>query len=516
MSHKGRLSLAVGIFCLVCLCGLYFSLRVWMPFMWGVLIPSFIGFLGWVFYDRKILYEFFSLKTTKFGIDMGSVILLSVLFIAVINFVGARHSKTFDFSVNRVNTLSEQSQSLAASLQSDFSVKFFYKNGVDSVDYNKATFRDLVKKYQDVNPKIQVEYVEMNEKAKLTQEFGATRGVGEAFVEYRGNRNRVENYTEQDFTNAIIKVTRTTKKTIYFLEGHGERSIDDEKDEGSLFGFRQMLEKNSYIIKKLSLVSTNEIPQETDVLVIAAPTQSFQDHEVKAIEAYLKRGGSVFVALEGTRTPTGFQKIMANVGVELENFYVFNVFNTPKGLQVNAQSATVGIVFSAASDITRVFNSTQMTVFLQPHALKDYPHSDKIKIDYIVKTPETSVALKELDSSDYIGNPQSYNLAAEIKGPYLDSDKIFHMVVTSDIDFMTNILLYQNLNRDLALNSISILAKDKDLVSISPKEAGVTKMLLSPPEFNQFFKFVVVGLFLPLPFLFMIISLILWYRRRHA
>jgi ABC-type uncharacterized transport system involved in gliding motility auxiliary subunit len=157
-----------------------------------------------------------------------------------------------------------------------------------------------------------------------------------------------------------------------------------------------------------------------------------------------------------------------------------------------------------------------MTVFRQPHALKDFPHSDKIKIDYIVKTPESSVALKELDSSDYIGKPQSYNLVAEIKGAYLDSLKNFNMVVTADVDFMTNILLYQNLNRDLALNSISALAKDLDLVSITPKEILATKMLLSPPEFNQFFKFTVVGIFFPLPFLFMIISLVLWYRRRHA
>lgn len=516
MSHKGRLSLLLGVFCFVCLGGLYFALRVWMPFMWGVLVPSIIGFLGWIYYDRRILLEFFSLKTTKFGIDMGAVIFLSILFIAVINFVGARHTKTFDFSINQMNSLSEQSKKIAGTLQADFAVKFFYKNGADQVESNKRVFRDLVKKYQDLNSKIQFEFVEMNEKAKLTQEFGASRGSGEAFIEYRGNKNRIENYTEQDFTNAIIKVTRTTKKTIYFLEGHGERSIEDEKDEGSLFGFKQLLEKNSYVVKKLSLISVPEVPQETDVLVIAAPTQSFQDHEIKAIEAYVKRGGNLLIALEGARIPTGFQRIMSNMGVELENFYVFNVFNTPMGQVVNAQSPTVAVVYSPTSEITKVFGANQMTVFRQPHALKDYPHSDKIKVEYIVKTPDSSVALKELDSSDYLGKPQSYNLVAEIKGQYLDSDRLFTAIVTADIDFMTNILLYQNLNRDLALNTVSALAKDLDLVSITPKETTASKVLLSPPEFNQFFKFVVIGLFLPLPFVFMFVSLILWYRRRHA
>lgn len=516
MSQKGRLALAVAVFCFLCLGGLYFALRVWMPFMWGFLISSVLAFLTWVFYDRKILIEFFSLKTTKYGIDMGAIIFLSVLFIAVLNFVGARHTKTFDFSANQMNSLSDQSKKLASALQADFVVKFFYKYGADQVENNKKAFRDLVKKYQDVNSKIQLEFVEMNEKAKLTQEYGATKGSGEAFIEYKGNKNRIENYTEQDLTNAIIKVTRTNKKIIYFLEGHGERSIDDEKDEASLFGFKQLLEKNSYVIKKLSLISTPEVPQEADTVVIAAPTQSFQEHEVKAIESYLVRGGSVLVTLSTAKVPTGLQKIMTAVGLDIESFYVFNVFNTPMGQVVNSQSPTVAVVYSPLSEITKVFGPNQMTVFRQPHPLKDLTRNEKIKLEYIVKTPESSVALKDLDSSDYTGKPQSYNLAAEIKGFYGTGEKEFSMVVISDINFMTNILLYQNLNRDLALNSVSALAKDLDLVSVTPKETMATKMLLSPPEFNQFFKFTVVGLFLPLPFLFMIIALVLWYKRRHA
>jgi hypothetical protein len=32
----------------------------------------------------------------------------------------------------------------------------------------------------------------------------------------------------------------------------------------------------------------------------------------------------------------------------------------------------------------------------------------------------------------------------------------------------------------------------------------------------QFFNFSVVGLFIPLPFVLMILSIVLWYRRRHA
>ena len=41
-------------------------------------------------------------------------------------------------------------------------------------------------------------------------------------------------------------------------------------------------------------------------------------------------------------------------------------------------------------------------------------------------------------------------------------------------------------------------------------------MKMNPVEFTQFFKFMVVGLFLPIPFVFLIFGIILWMKRRHA
>ncbi len=515
MSKKGKLFLTISMLSLIAFVGLFFALKVWMPFMWFILAPFAIGLIGWIIVDIKNLKEFFGMKTTKQGLNMGAIILIALFFIALVNFVGARHYKTFDYSGNQVNTLSEQTKKVIQSLDQDVQVKYFYKNGADRAEENKKSFRDLMKRYQDASPRIQLEFVEMNEKAKLAQDFGANKGSGEAFIDYKGSKNRVENYTEQDFTNAIIKVTRTAKKTIFFLEGHGERSLDQEKDEASLFGFKQLLEKNSYIVQKLSLVTNPQVPANADAVVIADPKQGFQEFEIKALENYLARGGAIYISFDD-QIPAGLQKLTTALGVELESFYVFNVFDSPMGAVVNAQSPTVGAQYSPTNEITKVFSAPQMTVFRQPRALKLLPPTASMQSEAIVKTPENSVALKTLDSQDYQGQPQAYNLAAQISGKYFNSDKDFSVVVFADTDFMSNILLYQNMNRDLALNSIASLAKETDLIAITPKEAQATKLTLSPPEFSQFFRFTVLGIFLPLPFLFMIISLVLWFKRRHA
>lgn len=530
MSAKGRLLFTISILSLLALGGLYFALRVWMPFMWFGLATALLGLIGWVYFDYRIIGEFLTMKTTKHGLNMGFLIFLAVLLLVALNFVGARHYATFDFSSNRVNSLSEQSIKVLSSLESELKVKFFYKSGAEQSEENKKIFRELVKHYQDTNSKIQFEVAEINEKPKLALEYGANKGTGEAFIEYKGNKNRIENYNEQDFTNAIIKMTRKEKKNIYFLQGHNERSIDDEKSEVSLYGFRQMLEKNSYNVKKLNLTTSLEVPKDAHVLVIAGPAHPFQPAEVAAVEGYLAEGGNLLLMLD-EKESFGLSDLLKSFGLELESHYIYNVFSSPMGKVVNAQAATVAVQYSSVSEITKVFTANQMAVFRNPHSLKLINTSSTaktIKSEIILRTPESSVSLAELDSKDYMGEPRSFILGVEVKG-HLDNQRMrksnnksnntakeFSAVVFSDADFVSNILLYQNINRDLALNTIASLAKETDLISVSAKEPMASKMLVSPPEFSQFFKFTVVGLFFPLPFVFMILSIVLWYRRRHA
>ncbi len=515
MSGYGRLAFGAGLACFISLAGLYFATKIWMPFMWGLVIPGLLAFIFCIFIDRTVIKEFFTMKSTKQGLNMGALILIVFAFLTVINYLGAKYYKVFDLSGNKVNTLSEQSIQLVKALDTDLVIRFFYKNGSDRVDENKKMFRDLVKKYQDESLKVQLEFVEMNENAKLTQDYGATRGSGEAFLDYKNSKNRIENYTEQDLTNALIKVTRTIKKSVYFVEGHDERNTDNEKDESGLFGFKQLLEKNSYLVKKLSIASQTEIPSDADALLILAPKQSFLPIEVKSLTSYLERGGSLYLALEKANT-AGLDKLLASLGLELEKFYVFNVYNSPMGQVVNAQSPTVAVNYSTTHSATKVFAANQMTVFSQPNAIKINSIPDAFKTEVLVKTPVNSVALKDLDSQDYLGEPKSYNLGVEVKGKIGKSDKEFSVIIFSDVDFMSNLLLYQNLNRDLALNSVASLTKENDLISVSPKEPMATKILLSPPEMNQFLKFVFLGVFLPIPIVFMILSITVWYRRRYA
>src|SRR5690606_37788923 len=99
----------------------------WVPFCWlslglGVFFLTFA-----ILKDRLFYKDFLSMKTTKEGMSMGVLILLMLAVLIVVNYLGARNLKTWDFSAAQLNTLSEQSIQLVKGLESDLKVYFFYK-----------------------------------------------------------------------------------------------------------------------------------------------------------------------------------------------------------------------------------------------------------------------------------------------------------------------------------------------------------------------------------------------------
>lgn len=524
MSKKGRLLLGIACILFLSFGGLYFAIQTWMPFMWFILGPAVLAFFGWLYYDRRLLYDLMTMKTTKHGLNMGALVLIAVVFLVGLNILSSKENKSFDFTQVGLHTLSPLSIQILGQLDSDIDVKFFYKEGAENVEANRKAFAQTARMYAEASPKVKIDYVEMNSNPKTTADYGANRPVGEVFIEYKGQKNRVESqflgsqglkFNEQDFTNAIIKVTRKEKKIVYIVEGDEERNIEDEKNQRGVSSFVQMLEKNSYTVKKINLVKATSIPDEANAVVILGPQSTLQNFQIAAITKYLSNGGSLLLTFDDKNT-AGLSGLLNTFGLKLEPHYIFNVINSPMGQVVNSNEPTVAVDYSPVNPITKVFSSNQKAIFIAPNSLTMVPIGPDIKNEIIVRTPEASVALLKMDSGNYEGKPQSYNLMAEVNGKLDKASKPFKAVVAADTDFLSNGVIFQNVNRDIALNSMSYLLGDSDLISIAPKEVSITQMRMSPPEFSQFYKFVVMGIFFPLPFLFLGISIVLWLKRRHA
>lgn len=485
----------------------------WIPFLW-VCLALFVGFLiGGFWQDREFYKDFLSMKTTKQGMSMGGMILMVFTLLVAVNFIATRKHKTFDFSLAKVNTLSEQSIQLVKNLKEDLKVLYFYQKGAEGVEENRRAFIELLKKYQDQSSYVKLDFVEVNERPDLTEKYGVTKGNGVVFLDYKGKKNQIQKIDEQEITSALVKVTREKDKIIYFTSGHGERDLENQQDIQALGAFKAMLEGNRYISKNLVLISEGKVPDDADVVIIAGPTQGFLDNEVKLLEDYLKKGGSLVLALE-PKTSHNLDKILTQAGIVLKNNYLVNFIDTPIGRAIDPR-ATAGTTFSQTHNITKPFGKSQFTLFRTPMSVLKADKTDaNWTYDSLVKTNNKTLSYSD-NSFKGEGVPSEDTVVMSVKGRFPGVDEKgpeFSLVVTGDVDFMSNQLLYQNLNRDLALNMVSDLAKEESMISITPKEVGMTQLQITP---NQFYLFI-FGFILPLPLLLLFMSGFFWYQRRNA
>ncbi|MCB0355585.1 MAG: GldG family protein [Bdellovibrionales bacterium] len=476
-----------------------------------------ICFLVALVVDYKFYLEFFTLRTTKHGMNMGVLIVLVMAFLVSINYLGKKHAKTWDLTEEKLNSLSEQSVGLLNNLKSDVKFVAFYRGEEDAQE--KQQVKTVFNIYKESSSHIQLKFVDAYVENELAQEYlGDLQDKNQVvlFAEFNNKRVRVESpYNEQNVTSAIIKVTREGQKTVYFLTGHGERYINSEEPEG-LALFKQRLEESSYIVKELNLITAQVIPTDADIIAIIGPTLQILEGERELLKTYLEKGGRLFIAADpGEKHQISLLTKM--FGIEFRNNYILDVgLNRLMGRGV---AGILGIEFDQESEITKKFIGKRgFTVFDKVSQLTEDPNvSSNIHLTSLIKSPKTSFLVNELKNVQRPTQQGAYTLAMVAEGHLNkttdnnDKKNEFAAVVFGDSDFVAQKDIINGFNIDLALNTIAYLAKEADLINITPKAPKDTQMSLTSTNFNIM---VVLGLLMPLVFL--ILSGVVWFRRRGA
>lgn len=526
MSKLSKLLYFMAVISLGALFIFYVIIQAWVPFMWVPIGLSLGSIVGAFWSDRRLLIEFFTVKTTKSGLSMGMMIILALGLLVAVNFIGAKKVKSFDFSQAQINSLSEQSIKVVKDLAGDVKVLYFYKTGSEGVEERKRAFLDLVQKYQDQSSRIQLELVDMNARPDLTAQYNVSSGVETAWLEYAGRKSKLEKVDEQELTSAFIKVTREKEKIVYFSTGHGEFPFENSKDGLSMTALKSLLEGNRFAVRSHSFAASNIIPADADMFWILGPTQGFLDFEINSIRDFVQKGGQLIVAVD-PKQPHKLEAFLKDFGLGLRNNYVATAVQTPMGIQVDPR-AVRGNVFGT-HPITKPFGRDQTTVFVMPQSIETAATAPAgIVFEDLVKTNAQAMAFPEL-KFDRQGDQGPFKLAVVAKGKgsvaetaktdvakastdASSGEKEFTIVLFGGAAQFSDQLLYQNLNRDLALNTVSFLAKEESLISISPKDVTKTELKLTQAQFLIF----LLGFIIPLPILLFGTSGFFWWRRRNA
>ncbi len=470
-----------------------------------------------VAFDYRLYADFFTMRTTKHGLNMGALIVLVFTLLVCVNYLAYKHNKTWDLTQEKLNSLSDQSVGILKGLKDDVEFKVFYKGPQAQEDRQRV--KQILSSYQEFSGKIHVRYINAYVENTLALEYMKDLPEKDAspvvvFLEKSGKRVRVDApFDEASVTSAMIKVTRTNEAKIYFIEGHGEKLLGSEDDSG-LSEFVKSLGEASFKVEGLNLLDKKEIPKDASVVAIVGPVVPYLESELKILREYAAAGGKLFLALDpGQRH--NLANLTKSLGVQFANNYVFTQGTMIEG---GGPATVLGRAFEQNSEITNSFPSGSVFAVF-PLASEVGPAADKPKdftVSDIVKTDGFSFTVSD-PTKPLTEKPQgrAVTVGVSVKGQFGNGKnaaaKPFEAVIFGDSDFISNRALMLGVNRDLGLNSIAQLAEQKDLISIRPKVPVGTIVTLTSV---QRLSIVIAGLLLPV--ILLILSGVMWFRRRGA
>lgn len=519
MGKVGKACLLISALAFVGLMATRTIIGGWIDVLYIPLALFVIGLVAAAVLEYRVILEFFTMRTTKHGMNMGALILLSFVLIFSINYLGVRFNKSFDITEEKLNSLSDQSVTALKGLEDDLTFVILYKG--EEANDQKLALKQSFQLYEDANPKVKVKTVNTYVDNVAAQQYlgdVADRNQGQAFVfvEYKGRKVRIDpegpgQLGEEKITAALIRATRKDSKVIYFVSGHGERELRGEDPE-ALTQLVETLEGASFKVESLNFAQAPSIPENASLVALVGTTSPLLDAELEILRKYARSGGRLLIAADpGQRHNLAL--LTKPFGVEYRNNFILNEISQIVG---RGLASAIGLVYDKNSEITKKFRDGEMTIFdLASEVVPTAEPNTKLKLSPLVTSHETAFAVSDLSKAQKPnqGDLRVQTLAVlsegEIEGAGEKSE--FAAVVFGDSDFMANKSFFQGLNRDLALNAFSYLIKEGDLISIRPKQPKGTQMMLT--EYSQLG---LVGAGVGLPMALLVTSGIVWFRRRGA
>ncbi len=451
-------------------------------------------------------------RQTKFAAYATVYILVILAVLVVANFLANRYNKSFDATANKRFTLSDQTKKVVGDLKQDVTISYFDRaNGMQGA-------KDLLDRYQNLSPKLHIQYVDLLKNPTLARAENVTR-EGEAVVTVGARREDAKTFDEEGVTGALIRALKGGEREVCVVSGHGEHRLDDSSQSDGFSGFQTIVQRDNYKVQSVNLQQKAEVPADCTVLVVGGPTGDYIQPEVDAIKKYVEGGGRALFMLDpplklGRKQigdNTALTDLLASWGVTADKDLLLDE-SAASQLLGGGPEAPVILQYDShpiVNDLTNVSTAFPLSRSLETK------NTDKTTITKLFSTSAESYATSDLASSEIRINPAKdkhgpFTLA--VAGTYAgakpsDSGRF---VVVGNSGWASNQALGFSGNRNLLLNMINWLSSDEDLISIRPKEPEDRRINLTRAQFRSVQ--ITSQFFLPLIVIFG--GVMVWLKRR--
>jgi ABC-type uncharacterized transport system involved in gliding motility auxiliary subunit len=461
-------------------------------------IPLILGGLlivAYIILDFQSIKEGLSSRSAKFGSNAALMILVVLGLLVVVNMLLSRFNARIDTTAAKQFSLAEQTRKVLKNLDADTKALGFFKTN------EEGRAEELFDEYTEYSDRFSYEIIDPDKKPGIAKQYDIQQ-YGTVVFESEGKQEKVTETSEENFTNALIAVSREEVKKIYFSTGHGEHSPDTEQREGMSFA-KEMLEDENYVLESIMLagMAADSLPQDMSLLVIAGPRSDLFPNETEMIKNYLKGGGKLLLMLDPD-SPQSYVDLAADYGVTVRNDMVIDASGIGQLFGAGPIMPLVNTYTDHA--ITKDFNV--MTLFNEARSLtKSDNVPTGLTVSEIAKTNPRSWG----ETSPISGEGVAFDEGQDIRGPLTllavgekdaedqsqAEDKFdlgdvtvkTRFAIYGDSDFATNGFIRNQGNGDLFMNTVSWLAEQEDLISVRPRDPEDRRLSLTQQQAKMIF-----------------------------
>jgi len=477
-------------------------------------------------------------KKALIGTNVIFMVLLAAAILGLVSYLNARHYRRFDVTQLRRYTLSEKTRNILKGLKEPVRVTTLFTEARAVALYEEIV--DLLEEYKYQNDNISLEHIDsFFEPAKVQAlatrlNTDATGLTGDSVVFESGDRRKDVTYSdmvklppppspyqyqyepeppqliaEAAFTEAILSVSEPRQTPIYFLTGHGERSINDYESNG-LSDLLKALKRENYRVEELNLLEEKKIPEDCELLIAPSTAAPLSNELFVLISEYLANGGrllAMFEPLSSRVRESGLEMLLSAYGIRVRNdVQVVNYMGvamgakllsyevivdgyTPhkvtEGLEGRASLLTSACVVDAFPGADQMGYRASVLFRAPPSAWgeRDYgKQAGSINFDRDVdeKGPVALAVAVEPKDEGAAGEeaPEMGEESGAGQAQTTDGPKI---VAFGDVDFVSNKFLFNVPgNLDLVLNAVNWLAGKEAHLGIGPREPEQRVANLTP------------------------------------
>ena len=477
----GVLGLTAAIFGLV----LYALDPDALPLAAGNLLLGAVGLTFYAVTNWKSMLRAVGGRSTTLVVLEVAIVAGVLAALATLNYFAAQDPKEWDLTRDKLFTLHEQSVQVAKGLSKKVTVYGFFRSSESA----RQVLEESVNLYRLHTDKLELVFINPDAPPpELVQKLDLNNASPRiVFESESGQIAKIRNATEEDFTNALIKVAERPPRKVYFLTGHGEPTVEDAQAEEGYSAAASQLRNEGLTVETLSLIDKENVPKDASLVVVAGAKSPLFPNEVETLKVWLNRGGRAVVLLE-PGLDYGLESIFRPFGVLVGDDLVLEPNPTGRAKGFGYESPVI-----TAYEPHPITNKLKSAAALFYRARSVQPKVGLANLEVVTLFQTSPTSWGELSWRE--GGPPERS-EGDVPGPVplavavtkktaTAAGKVndeARMVVLGDLHFANNRFLPMGAHRDLFVNVVSWVIGDEDRITVRPKSRSGDRLPITESQ----------------------------------